>query len=148
MHPDERAELAHRAVMLRTKGMTYREIAAELGTRKDNIKALLDEEYARLRPIRDRERVAAISQYQAIIRESWERLAAFGKNAAQQNVTGLLTSIRQAQERIDKLTGAEAPIKTEKHVLDLSKLSSEDAERFAEIVDANPDTFAGVLGGE
>lgn len=145
MHPEERADLAHRAVQCRTKGMTYREIARELGTHKDAIKPLLDEEYARLRPIRERERAAAISQYHAIIRESWERLAAFGKNAAQQNVTGLLTSIRQAQERIDKLTGAEAPIKSEQRRVDLSKVSEQDLEAFADIVDRNPDTFAGLL---
>ena len=147
--PEEREELGHRAVLLHADGKTYRQIARELGVNKDTVGPLLKEEYARRRAGRQEARATAIARYESIIRECSRRVKAFADNSSAQNVSGLLAQKRAAQERIDKITGAEAPIKTEheRRVLDLSKLPDKDLDEFARIVEANPEVFGPAFEG-
>lgn len=106
----ERDEKAREAVELSAKGWADTAVAGRLGINRATVKRLRENEYARRSEHRGDEREKAIAVYEAVIREGWERLSRVKDNS--NNVTGVLNAIRAAQERIDKLTGAEAPIKT------------------------------------
>jgi hypothetical protein len=54
----------------------------------------------------------AIEHYREVIREAWDRLKTIN-DPRSLNVSGLLNTIIRAQERIDKITGIESPIKTQ-----------------------------------
>jgi hypothetical protein len=146
----EREEKALEASMLRAKGKTLRETAEALGCGANLVKVLLDEEYRRRKPQRERARSKAIIAYEALVREMWRRLAAFPDNASAQNVNGFMGNIRQTLERIDKITGAEAPTKTqhERINVDWSKLPENDLAQLAEIASRNPDVFDALLKEE
>ena len=144
---EEGEALAHEAVLLRAEGLSYREVAARLGVNKNTVPGLIAQEYDRRKATRDEERAYAISVYRGLQRDAWKRLSALPVNSSSQSVSGMHASIRQAQERIDKITGIEAPTRTEhKRVeVDLSKLPDEDAAEFFRIVESNPDVFAPML---
>ncbi len=104
-----REEKMAQAVELSARGKPYTVIAEELEVSWPTAKKLVEDELARRGEHRGPEREQAIANYQAIISEGWDRMDRLKDTS--QNVTGVLNAIRAAQERIDKLTGAEAPLK-------------------------------------
>lgn len=151
--PEEREELGHEAVLMHARGKTYREIAKELGVNKNTVGGLIAEEYGRRRASRAEEHRRAVAAYRALQRDGWRRLAKLAENSSSQSVSGMHSSIRSAQERIDKLFGLEAPTKSEHKrttttTVDLSKMPDADAIAFAQIVERNPEVFGPMMAGE
>lgn len=108
---EQREQLTTRAVELRVKGWAYAAIAEEIGVVRDTARRWIEAEHARRsehRSVSDA-REHAISVYETGMKAAWERLARMKDSST--NVVGLLNNIRQFQERIDKLTGVETPIK-------------------------------------
>jgi predicted transcriptional regulator len=140
---EERREMAGLAVEMRAKRMTMKEIGAELGCSPTAVKKLVDEEYARRRPRRERARAKALADYDALIRECWRRLAAFHDSSAAQNVSGIIGQIRQILERIDKITGAEAPTKTqhERKLIKVEELPEESIAKLHGLLQEDPDLW-------
>lgn len=89
--------------------MTYREIGAQVGITKDTVGKWLKDEYANRAEHREQDKEAAIEVYREIQRAAWDRYDTTEDRSL--NTSGLLNVIRSAQERIDKITGAEAPFK-------------------------------------
>lgn len=111
MKKAEREEKMARAVDLSARGKSYREIGVILDVTKDTANKLVLDELARRGEHRIVDREASIARNLAVIRASWERLENTDERSL--NSSGLLNTIIRAGERIDKLTGAEAPTKTE-----------------------------------
>lgn len=107
----DREERTERAVEMRSKCKSISYIAREIGVTDDTAKKWIENEYARRSEHRgaSQAREKAISVYEAIIAEGWERMERIKDTSL--NVAGVLNAIRAAQERIDKLTGSEAPVK-------------------------------------
>lgn len=109
---EEKREKTEHIIELSAKAWSDCAIGREVEIDRRTVKKLREDELASRAEHRsasnDRER--AIATYEAIIVHGWERLAAL-KDARSYNVSGLLNSIKAAQERIDKLSGAEAPVK-------------------------------------
>jgi hypothetical protein len=109
----ERIEMAQEALEMNVKGKSVIEIGEHLGITRKIASNLVHEELAKRSEHRGREpdREKAIAHYVQIIRAAWTgyQKCLPGTNQA----IGYLNSIRQAQERIDKLTGVEAPMKFE-----------------------------------
>ena len=145
---EEREALGHEAVLLRAEGLSYRAVAARLGVSKNTVGPLIREEYDRRKATRDEERAYAISVYRGLQRDAWKRLSALPVNSSAQSVSGMHASIRQAQERIDKITGIEAPTKSERTTttIDLSKVPDSTVQKLAavyeEIAQVDPDLRA------
>lgn len=108
---DERRALTVWAVVEHAKGRTYTDIAEEAGVERRTVSGWIESEYARVseqRSVSDaRER--AISGYEALLREAWRRIQKTDTKSL--NSAGLINAARGLLERIDKLTGAEAPVK-------------------------------------
>ena len=145
---EEREELGHRAVLLHAEGKTYREIAKEVGVHYNTVGGLIREEYDRRKASREEERSRAIAVYRALQRDAWRRLKELPTGSTAQNVTGMHNSIRLEQERIDKITGIEAPTKSERTTttIDLSKVPDSTVQKLAavyeEIAQVDPDLRA------
>jgi orotate phosphoribosyltransferase-like protein len=105
----ERAEKMVRAVELSAKGKSNTEIAEEIGVTPKTVANLINNELARRAEHRDNGKEESIAVNRALIAEGWRRLETLGVAAPQ--ASGLMNSIRASQERIDKVTGAEAPVK-------------------------------------
>lgn len=107
----ERRELAEWACVQRAAGRTYTEIAEEACVDRHTVKGWIESEFVVRSEYRfvSNERERGIALYEALIREGWQRLERLDDNST--NAPGLINAIRQTQSRIDKLTGAEAPIK-------------------------------------
>lgn len=105
----KRDELSAQAVAMSARGMTYREIAAELGPTKDTIGSWIADELARRSEHRGADKEAAIATYTEIQKAAWERFE--NTDFRSLNSSGYLNTIKSCQERIDKITGAEAPFK-------------------------------------
>ncbi|MEJ7871708.1 MAG: hypothetical protein WKF67_05580 [Rubrobacteraceae bacterium] len=96
--------------------MTFTEIAGALDISRALVSNLVSEEQERQWGDRDTkelegEKRRSIGTYEEVIRGAWERL---GKTSdASLNVSGLFNSIISAQSKIDEVTGARAPTKTE-----------------------------------
>lgn len=107
----EREEKSVLAVELSAKGWNYSEIGAheEIGLDRRTVKKLIGDELANRAEHREHEKEKAIAVYEAIIRHGWRRLAR--TKDASLNVSGVLNSIKGAQDSINKITGAESPIK-------------------------------------
>ncbi|WP_273843903.1 hypothetical protein [Rubrobacter calidifluminis] len=106
----QRIEYARKAAELSAKGWMSKDIAVELGVSAATVQRLIDYAYELERDRWVNGKEEAIAQYRAIIDEAWKRLRTLDSRSL--NVSGLLNSIRAAQERIDRLQGNEAPIKT------------------------------------
>ena len=107
----EREEKMAQAVSLSVKGKSYTDIAEALEVSWVTAKKLVDDALAIRSEHRgvEKEREKAIATYTAIIEEGWTRLETMDNRSL--NVSGVLNSIRSAQESIDNLTGAKAPAK-------------------------------------
>lgn len=110
---EERETLTQEAVDLRARGKTYTEIAETLCITRPTVKKWIEGEYAKRsehRGVSDaRER--AISRYEMLFKECVERLESLGKDSKSLNASGYINAGRGLLERIDRLTGAEAPVK-------------------------------------
>lgn len=108
----ERELKMHEALTLSAKGKTVQFIADHLGVAWNTASALIDDAIANRGEHRssEKDRETAIVHYQAIIRAAWETFDIVYKRSPNAAVGFLNTSL-SAQERIDKLTGAEAPVK-------------------------------------
>lgn len=106
----ERRELAEQAVNLDVRGASFIEIGKQLGISRGLASTLVYEELANRAEHRDQDKERAIAEYRQIIRTAWTKLHELG-NRSPNAVVGLLNTAINAQERIDRLTGAEAPIK-------------------------------------
>jgi hypothetical protein len=107
----ERAEKTAKAVEFSARGWTLRAIGSHLGHSKDTVARWINDELALRSEHRTQDKERAIATYEEIIRHGWERLATTKDTSL--NVSGLLNSIKSAQERIDKITGAEAPVRSD-----------------------------------
>lgn len=107
----KRAKLTSRAMRLSARGKSAVKIAEEIGLTEKSVRKLIDDELALRGEHRDHDKERAIARYEEVIRVSWERL--LGLEANSTAATGLLNTIRASQERIDKITGAEAPLKVQ-----------------------------------
>lgn len=127
---DYREQITSEAVEKRAKGWTYAEIGDEYGVTRQTIKKWITSEYASRSEHRSTSdaREEAIAHYRAQIREAWTRLGHI--KSTSYNASGFLNTARQAQERIDKLTGAEAPIKLQE-VDEEYEIVWEDADSLA-----------------
>lgn len=106
-------ELTLKAIELRAERYSYSAIARELCLSHPTVKKWIEGyfiEQSETRYVSDA-RELAIATYAAGIRDCWERLRALPIDSRATNVGALHNNIRSYQERIDKLTGAEAPIK-------------------------------------
>lgn len=135
---EERERLTARAVDMKVQRYTYTAIAEELGVGRDTAKKWIENEYAKRsehRTVSDA-REAAIATYEALLQQTFERLAALGINSTSLNASGYINAARSLQERIDKLTGAEAPIKyqevEDEIVIEWEDLDSPELEAEAE----------------
>ncbi len=106
---EDRQQKTARCVELSVKGWNDSEIAREVGINRKTVKKLVEDEYAFRAEHSGPDKEASIALYRALIKEGWERLEKLDDNST--NVSGVLNSIRACRERIDKITGAEAPIK-------------------------------------
>lgn len=106
----ERAKLTERALDLSLRGLSALRIAREIGVSDTTIRKWMNDELAKRSEHRSNDKERAIARYEKIIRDAWETYEETEK-LSPNNVSGLLNTIRACQERIDKLTGAEAPIK-------------------------------------
>lgn len=110
---EDREALANVAIDLRARGKTWAYIAEEIGVTEKTAKKWVDGEYAKRsehRSVSDAREVA-ISRYEMLFKEAVERLEALGKDSKSLNASGYINAARGLLERIDKLTGAEAPVK-------------------------------------
>lgn len=110
----KREEKTTEAIRLSSRGLSIRAIAQDTGVSGKTIRKWMDDEFARRAEHRDEIKERAISRYEEVTRVAWERLDKLDDRSL--NVSGLLNVIRLAQERIDKITGAEAPAKVEQEV--------------------------------
>lgn len=147
LNPEERRQLAEDAVLLRAKNKKYVEIAQALDIDKNTVGVLLEEEYERRRPKRERERARALYGMDALIAEGWKRLAALPENSTTQNVTGILNAIRAQWEVKNRLTGAEMPTRSEHTItrFDLESMEQTDLKVLADIAQKYPDIFNELL---
>jgi predicted transcriptional regulator len=107
----QREALTQVAIERKAQRVPYVAIAEELGIDRRTVKTWIENEYARRseqRSVSDA-REAAIATYEAGLKAAWERLPRMHDRST--NLTGLLNNIRTFQERIDKLTGVETPVK-------------------------------------
>jgi orotate phosphoribosyltransferase-like protein len=128
MSKAERAEKAQRAVSLRARGDTLDEVGEALGITRQTARKLIDDELAGRSEHRAEDKERSIATYEEVIREGWRRLDKLDDRSL--NVSGVLNSIRQAQERIDKITGAEAPAKVQ-HIDEEYEVVFEDADEIS-----------------
>lgn len=105
----ERQEKADKAVELSAKGWTNPEIAEEIGVHRHTVRKLIADELAGRAEHREQDKERAIATYVALIREGWRRLETMDDRSL--NVSGILNSIKSAQDSINKITGVEAPKK-------------------------------------
>ena len=105
----KKEELSGRAVELYVKGYNYSEIGREIEVDRRTAKKWVNDEFARRSEHRDYDKEKAIATYEAVIAEGWARLGKLDNRSL--NVSGLLNSIKSAQDSINKITGAEAPQK-------------------------------------
>jgi orotate phosphoribosyltransferase-like protein len=108
------------------KGKSYTDIAEDLDVSRPTATKLVEDALAVGAEHRsvEKEREKAIATYRAVIDEGWSRLGKL-KDARSYNVSGLLNSIKAAQESIDNLSGAKAPAKIQ-HVNDTYEIVFED----------------------
>ncbi len=128
----ERLEKSAIAVDLSARGSTNIAIADELGVTRKTVASLIANELSRRGEHRSNDKEKAISVYTALIAEGWKRLEKMDDRSL--NVSGVLNAIRAAQERIDKVTGAEAPFKVQ-DVDEEYIVSWDDADENATISD-------------
>ncbi len=135
----EREAFGEQALLMHAQGKTYREIAQALGVSRPTVKSLIDRALGAAREERSKAKARQLAAYRALLGEAWTRLLGFPSNSSSQNVTGLVNAARSILERIDKLTGVEAPTKTQHEVrhMDFSKLSDEDLQTFERIIREN-----------
>ena len=110
---EEREALTQTAVDLRARGRAYAAIAEELGISRPTAKKWILGEYAKRsehRGVSDAREVS-ISRYEMLFTECVERLESLGKESKSLNASGYINAARGLLERIDKLTGAEVPVK-------------------------------------
>ena len=125
----KKEELSARAVELHVKGYNFSEIGRQIEVDRRTAKKWVDDELARRSEHRTHDKEKAIATYEAVIAEAWARLEKLDNRSL--NVSGLLNSIRSAQDSINKITGAEAPQKYQK-VEDEYEVVWDDADSFAE----------------
>jgi hypothetical protein len=142
MNSSDRYALMQRAVELRAKGKSFVEIGEALSITRQTASKYVNDGLAISAEQRTHDRERAIAIYTAIIPEAWERLDSLG-DARSLNVAGLLNTIRGAQERIDKLTDAEAPVKRDVAITDRRARVREAMDR---LLEGSPATDA-PLGG-
>lgn len=121
----EHEEKMMQALSLSVKGKSYTDIAEDLGVSRPTATKLVEDALAVGAEHRsvEKEREKAIATYRAIIDEGWQRLETIEDRSL--NVSGVLNSIRSAQESIDSLTGAKAPKKIQ-HVDDTYEIVFDD----------------------
>ncbi len=123
----ERENLIDEAVSMSARGKTLREISAELGPTKDTINKWLNDELSRRAEHRGQDKEKAISVYLEIQEAAWDRYEKTDNRSL--NASGLLNTIKSCQERIDKITGTEAPRKVEHSSTNpLSELTDEELD--------------------
>lgn len=103
----EKEDKVSQAVALSARSWTYTAIAEELGCSRPTVSKWIKDELAKRSEHREQDKEKAIAVYVEIQRAAWERLETLDSRSL--NVSGLLNTIKNAQERIDKITGAEAP---------------------------------------
>lgn len=104
-----RREKALEAVRLSARGLGDSAIGRELDINRATAKKLREDEYASRAEHRAPDKERSVARYEEIIRAAWERFDETDNRSL--NASGYLNTIKAAQERIDKITGAEAPIK-------------------------------------
>jgi hypothetical protein len=107
----EREELAVKAWRLSAKGWGLRRIAARIKVNHKTVPGLLEEERIRRREEWKDEDIKSLAFYQEVIEECEERLERMPDRS--QNVSALENAKITARTRMDKITGVEAPTKTE-----------------------------------
>lgn len=130
----EREEKSARAVDLSAKGWTNTDIAAEIGVTRKTVAAWIANELSRRAEHRENDKERAIAVYEAIIAEGWRRLENMDNRSL--NVSGVLNSIRGAQDSINKITGAEAPIKTDNRHTHVPSPTEREARELADEIAA------------
>lgn len=106
-----RAEKVLEAVDLSSRGQSINKIAEALEVQWTTARKLVDDGLAQRAEQRDTttERQASIERNLRVIQAAWERFENTDNRSL--NASGYLNTIIRAGERIDKLTGAEAPVK-------------------------------------
>lgn len=123
----EREKLADKALSLSARGMSLRAISAVLGPTKDTIGSWLADELAKRSEHRGQDKEKAIAVYVEVQRAAWERFE--NTDFRSLNSSGYLNTIKSCQERIDKITGAEAPFKHQ-DVTDTYEIVFDEEESF------------------
>jgi hypothetical protein len=121
----ERRKLAEQAVNLDVRGASFTEIGKQLGISRQLSSTLVYEELARSAEHRDQDKERAIAHYKQIIRTTWTKLHDLG-NRSPNALVGLLNTNINAQARIDRLTGAEAPRRGSLDINLIDPVSDED----------------------
>lgn len=109
----DKQEKVRQAVAMSARSMTYTDIAGQLGVSRNAVAKWVKNELAKRAEHRDQDRERAIATYQELKAERWRRLKRLPTDSRANNVVGLLNGINADQERIDRLTGVEAPKRLE-----------------------------------
>ena len=118
------------ALDLSAAGLPYTKIAERLEVSWPTARKLVEDELAKRAEHRSHDREKSIAVKERVIREAWEGYENTHNRSL--NRTGFLNTILRAQEGIDKLTGALAPLKHQ-DVTDSFEIVFDD--EFAELED-------------
>lgn len=116
------------------EGLYNTEIAKKLGVHRHTVRDLIQAERDRRRELLPDEDMKALATYESVLRESWRRLKSHPDDAKAQNVVGYLNAVLGAQNGKNKITGVEAPTRSESDVnLNLNKPDKSLDEYFAQL---------------
>ena len=134
----EREEKAQEAVELSARGFSYRAVASRIGVNWKTAKKLIEDELAVRAEGRDQDKERHLAVYDAIQRAAWERFRETDNRSL--NSSGYLNTIKAAEDSKVKITGAEAPSKSESKV-DVAHRNADGRDEAFEQLFAELDAF-------
>jgi orotate phosphoribosyltransferase-like protein len=109
----ERRTLGARALELAALGMPNVTIAERLGINRKTVPGLIEQAAAEADPGVALEAAKAKAHYRQIIRTCWTKLSDKSLSVNSHNLPALIAQAANAQARLDRLNGIEAPHKVE-----------------------------------
>lgn len=103
--------MGQQALNLSGLGMTNSDIASRIGVNRKTVPGLIEQAAAEVRADQPLEAEKAKAHYRQIVRTCWTKLADKTLSVNSHNLPALIAQAANAQARLDKLNGIEAPIK-------------------------------------
>jgi hypothetical protein len=107
----QRDEAAQKAVALSAQGLSYQRIAASLEVTWKTARKLVADELAVRAEHREKDTERHLAVYDAIQEAAWERFEETDNRSL--NSSGFLNTIKAAEDSKVKITGAEAPTRSD-----------------------------------